>query len=115
MKIRIRLSSILDMLNSLFSKLKLSNSCRDKVLHLLSTIEDSNGLLILIRIDLYLIDKFFIYHLEFRDYGKKSIQLSIQSFVVVQTKEMLFTESFLFGHDEIELVLLGAYVGLRCC
>ena len=91
MKIRIRLSSILDMLDSFFGKLEFPNCRRDEILHLLSTIEDSDCLLVLVKVDLNLIDKFFIDHLEFRNYGEKSIELSVQSFVVVQAEEMLLS------------------------
>ncbi len=115
MKIRIRLSSILDMLDSFFGQFEFSNGCRNQILHLLSSTEDSDGLLVLVRIDLDLINQFFIYHLELRYYRQQSIQLTVQSFVVVQTQKMLFSQSFLLSHDEVELVLLGSYISFSCC
>jgi hypothetical protein len=115
MKIRIRLSSILDMLDSFLGEFEFPESGRDEVLHLLSAAEDCDGLLVLVRVNLNLVDQLFVYHLEFRNYCQQPIELPVEPLVVIQAEEMLLAQSLLLCHDEVQLVLLCAHVGLSGC
>lgn len=72
------------MLDGLLGELQLAQRAGDEFLHLLAPAEDSDGLLVLVRIDLDLIDQLLVYELVFVDQHQEAVQLAVQLFVVVE-------------------------------
>ena len=79
------------MLYGLFSQLRLPDSTRYQFSHLLSAVEDSDGLLVLVPIDLYLVYQLLVDEFVLAYENKKSIKFCVQFLVIVYPNEVLFS------------------------
>lgn len=71
------------MLDGLLGELQFSERASDEFFHLLAPAEDGDGLLILVRVDLNLIDQLLVNQLVFIDQHQQTVQLAVEFFVVV--------------------------------
>lgn len=72
------------MLDGLLGELQLAQRAGDEFLHLLAPAEDGDGLLVLVRVDLDLVDQLLVYQLVFVDQHQEAVQLAVELFVVVE-------------------------------
>lgn len=72
------------MLNGLLGELQLAKRASDEVFHLLASAKDGDGLLVLVRVDLDLVNQFLVDQLVFVDQHQQSVKLSVEFFVVVE-------------------------------
>lgn len=72
------------MLDGLLGELQLAQRASDELFHLLAPAEDSDGLLVLVRVDLDLVDQLLVYQLVFVDQHQEAVQLAVELFVVVE-------------------------------
>lgn len=72
------------MLDGLLGELQLAQRASDEFLHLLAPAEDSDGLLVLVRVDLDLVDQLLVYQFVFVDQHQEAVQLAVELFVVVE-------------------------------
>lgn len=102
------------MLDGFLGEFQFAERAGDEFLHLLAPAEDGDGLLVLVRVDLDLVDQLLVYQLVFVDQHQQPVQLPVQLLVVVQPQEVLLPQLLLLSHDDVQLVLLGPDVGLHC-
>lgn len=73
------------MLDGFLGEFEFAESAGDELFHLLASAEDGDSLLVLVCVDFDLIDELLVDQLVFVDQDQKSVQLSVQFFVIVET------------------------------
>lgn len=105
---QIRPSSVFNVLDRLLRQLALPDGCADQLPHLLPPTEDGDGLLVLVRVDLDLVDELLVDELVLVDQHQKAVELTVKLLVLVETHEVLLPQPLLIGYDDIQLGLLAS-------
>lgn len=101
------------MLYRLLCLLHLTKSTSNQLTHLLTTTQNSNRLLVLVRVDLDLVNQLLVYQLVLVYQHQQTVQLTIQLLVLVQTNKMLLPQLLLLTDNYIQLVLFTPNVSLH--
>ncbi len=101
------------MLYRLLCLLHLTESTSNQLTHLLTTTQNSNRLLVLIRVDLDLVNQLLVYQLVLVYQHQQTVQLTVQLLVLVQTNKMLLPQLLLLTDNYIQLVLFTPNVSLH--
>lgn len=101
------------MFDGVLSGLQFAEGSCDEVLHLLTSAQDGDGLLVLVRVDLDLINQFLVDQFVLVDQTQQFVQFCVQQFVVVQAQEVLLAQFLLLSDDQVELIFLASDAGLH--